>query len=393
MSRKRNLRLTVSISLMLLSPAGWAGDLLLSGTLKDRKGYEYRAQLKLDDYSPTGKGDAVWELNRCFVRSAFGDGLTTSDYRGRLAKWEWFGKQIKIIISGRNETERTFLLTNSPSDSDDLISWSADDAGFDDVRGFFEGRSLTKVNTALELRRSCEDSTENPGVVAVLYKPERFEQMKRYFEGQGLQWYGSPLSAPSGSLNSLALDVPVGAEQNIIQRLKNLEFLYDAGWDYIPKSVPQVGWVLLSNNRMSSESISVLETEVRTLVDRAFPQGAQQINAIPKLGNVFELVMRGPLSRFIEQPKMPGYWIDTKLQLFLVPVASGTRLFVAIRGARLMRWPETGKDDPPEGFGTNLQCESRGDTEGMTTPIAIAQKVLRKASELHNGRDYSAPYC
>jgi hypothetical protein len=315
-TKRHNVVATICFGCVLQVSPTCAGDLLIAGKLDD-----YRAQIKLDDYSPKGKGDAVIELHRC-VPNKENDDLTEDDYHGTLASWTWAAEQVEITLPAddQHKDSSTFFLAPSATESGEVINWRGQVTGIGDIVGTFEGQSSAKVDTAIALPRFCDDSTENPGLVVALVRPELLVSAKKYFRAQGWKLNpGTPLSAPSSSKNAVLFDLPVGSERGVIEQLKKTKFVFDANRDYIPKSVPQLGWVLLPRDRLSSTSISGLQTEVQGLVDSAFSSSGLQVRAVPKSGNVFELVIRGPVSKFIEEPKLPGYWIDTKLQVLVDP--------------------------------------------------------------------------
>jgi hypothetical protein len=379
------------VGCLVQAPTAVAGGLFLNGKINGY--FEY---ILLENYGTKAKGSIFADGWKCISGR---NGLTVSEYsKGAFMDWEKDGDRIKIISTqrdarGHEKTTTSFIAKHAGSTG--IIEWQGKDVNLDGHVGDFEGRSSIQVDTAIGMKRLCDDNIESSGLVVAIIKPEMIDDAKKYFREQGWKRIteGTPVSAPSPAKNVFLFDVPVGSDRRIINQLRGFGFVLDAGRDYLIKSVPRLGYVLLPGDKMSSSSMSTLQAELQSLVNVTFGSSEHSIQVVPQLGNSFEVDIRGPLSQFVNKPTLPGFWIDTKLQVLVDPVNSGTRLLVNIREALLIRWPETGKGSPPKGFGTKLECESEGEAKNMTAAIAITNKLLRKANDLYSGKDYLSPYC
>jgi hypothetical protein len=178
-----------------------------------------------------------------------------------------------------------------------------------------------------------------------------------------------------------------------MEQLKQSGLFFDVGRQYLPKTFPAMGWVLLPKDRFAEDSTSGLQSEFDALLKQTWPKENLSDQLMPQHGNSFSLTLFGPVSRFTNKAKLPGYWMRSKLELLVDGVAKGNRLLVSIRDARLIRWPEHGRGEPPNGHGTTLDCDAGNDTAGMHAVIEAANRLLDKASSLYGGRGLSPPEC
>jgi hypothetical protein len=240
-------------------------------------------------------------------------------------------------------------------------------------------------------------SIPNPqGGIAVLLKPGSKDSARKSFRAQGwkIENYSVPFNVSSATENAQSLTVPVGSERRAIAQLKNLPIALDASSLIMEKAAPGYGWVLLPPGSFADTSVSAVQSEIDSLLAKTWPGKSAKLRAVARQGNTFDVVLRGPLSGFTDTPKLPGFWIDTKFQLLVETIEKGNRLLIIVRDGKLIRWPESGKGEPPAGYGTKLDCEAEGgDTKNMATVIAVANMLLKSTSQLFHGKDLSAPDC
>jgi hypothetical protein len=364
-----------------------ASELKITGRFKN-----YPFTLDLSDYQ---KNSGWFDWSMCVLPKSDNNGLVQV-----TGNWRKSGDKIQLSNVGS--------ILKSSTDSEFIVKWTGSDLKFDSgesgahlpVRswiGNFEGRSSATADIAIDLGEdddddSCDSSLEEPGLLRVLLKPGSEAAALKYFRSQDWKIQKRDSVPAFMRNNGRLVSVPIGSERNAIARIKNSGFVFDAGPDYVAKTLPQVGSVLVSADKLTSASVVEVQSQVEFLFAQTW-QHHSPIVAVPRQGNDFRVELRGPLSKFIDIPKLPGYWIATKLEILIVSAKSGNRLYVSIRDAKLIRWPETGKGDPPSGFGTNLDCDGRGDTKNMRPAIALTSRVLRKASELFDGKEFIEAAC
>jgi hypothetical protein len=357
-----------------------AGSLLILGKFNEKP-----TILTLDHYEKD-KGGFAWSTSEC-LPTKHNSGLTkTGDGLSAVGEWRRIGKQLQLAKIG--------YLAESPSAAADILEWNGSGLTVEKQSGNFVGASSTTFDTSIAILPGCDDSTENPGFVGVLLKPGLEGSARSYIHAQKWEITNLSMNRVGGQAkNALLIKVPVGSEGRVIEQLKRSGTVFDAARDYLYQTYPGLGWVLLPHEHLSGPSVSALQTELEYVLENAWPDQGSKLHLIPQQGNVFDITFLGPLSLFTDNPKLPGFWINTKLELLVDPVEKGNRLLVGVRDARLIRWPENGKGEPPNGFGTKLDCDPDGESNNMKSVIAIANRLLNTASHLYQGRDLTAPRC
>jgi len=367
--------LTACLVTVPLMPAR-AGDLYIHGRLNG-----HSTTITLNNYEKHHGQYSISGLE-CVLQK---DGLTEEAVFSAVGDWQSTGSVILLADAGR--------ITRSADDGDLTFKWISPELHVEHARGPFKGTSPSKLDTTVELDPGCDDSTEEPGSVAVLLKPGAEPAARRYFRTQGWKTYKDGVVARGGEgENAFKVEVPFGSERNAMERIKQTGLVFDVGRNFFPKTTPGVGSVLLTHDRFSSENINELQADVEELLRKTWPGEKREIHVKPQNGTAFDLTLYGPVLRYTELPKLPGHWISTKLQVIVDHVVKGNRLLIDVRDARLIRWPEMGRGEPPRGYGTKIECEE-GDSPGVQALIAIVSAPINKASKLYGGRDYSPPVC
>jgi hypothetical protein len=370
--------------------ATFAGDLIIVGRLGD-----YNTIISLHNYEGE-KGEATWMSSKC--RSGTGAEAVSPDDLNGWNDWyaglvDWKRNDAKIQLSDSGEQLSDSGELEFANDAHDLVHWSGKNLRLR-YKGQFEGESPTQTNVLIGFENRCGSDFESPGGVVALIKPGLKTVAEALFRKQGWEIHtGNPIIDIPHADNAVGIRVPVGSEQKAILELKRSGIVFDAGPSFGELGGPGFGWVLVPQDQLSGSSVSEVQKKLQTLLHEVWPGARSIINAVPREGNVFDVTLRGPLSNFVDRPQLPGFWIDTRLELLVDSVRAGDRLLLGFREAELIRWPEAGKGPPPEGFGNKLQCEGDDATKNMSSVISIADKLLTKTLELHDGIGYRSLNC
>lgn len=357
-------------------PTSAAGDSVIAGSFDGKP-----AIISLEGYPPKVK-TASWSLTTCY------DGQNESSAETFSGNANWKLRQDGIELVGVGS------LSSEKPDESGVVAWK----GLLTMKGItalFEGHSSAKKGVAVTFGKQCPDEVPAPGNVAVLFKPKSKGAARKFFQSRGWRIAGRDtiIGNETGGRNRLLIYVPVGSEQKVIQEIKASGLVFDAARDLLVLTTPALGWVEIPRDALNQEARDSLQTELRDFVQSIWPDVSNPPTLAPRYGNTFDFKLRGPLSKFVAKPKLPGWWIEAKLQFLVDRLETSDRLLIGVREAKLIRWPETGRGEPQIGYGKVLDCEAAGELSNMDSVLAIEEKILDAASKRYKGKNVAAPLC